>query len=110
MNLQKLALGLVTVVAATTLFFAYRAESDARYEAARGRLDADCARWRSAGGARYVCDPDASTSSLLPRLTAARANVAAARASLAIGAMPAAQGELARALDTVGDLAVSAPP
>lgn len=104
MTLSKLALGLVTIVAVTTLFFAYRAESNARYDSVHERLRADCARWKSAGGARYICDPDEAPPSLFPRLKAAKANVASARASLAVGAMPAAQRDLTRALDTVSEL------
>ena len=103
-NLRKLGLGLVAILVTTSLAFAYRGSSRARYDAARRDFEEDCSRWRSAGGSGSVCDPGARVPSLIPRLRDGQARVASASRALASGDHVAAERELAAAFDTVAEL------
>lgn len=103
-KLRKLGLGLVTVLAATTLVFAFRGDSSATFDDARARLDSDCARWRARGGTAWVCDPDARASSFFPVLERGKASAASASRALARGDEAAAERDLGGALDVARDL------
>jgi hypothetical protein len=104
LNLKKLGPGLVTVVAAAMLVFAYRGNSRDRYDGARARLSHDCARWKERGGESNVCDLDARSTGMFPLYKDARSQVVLARAAFERDDDPAATEELGRALDAVAEM------